>query len=293
MREMLKQFFIASDGGLRAIWRAAIYYAAGTFLVFPLLGRPVAIAARSLHLTLGLTAGYIALAELRNLVVALICTGVFAVYERHRCSRNDHAGRHADHRMGWHWQRAHAFRAGMARRKCLRRHRRGILVPILSPANALEKHRLLAVRHCHSAHLCCRTLFLQGRREPLGRDHTCLAESALELLHAADGHAVVRRRFSLCLRLHAALRHRNAEWRTISGRADAGRALQWPFVADRRCARYRSKLLDVPGDRASVALRLVALSCKPATSAVSTGTHGRCQWHWRQTLKGTFRIEGV
>jgi len=98
MREMLKQFFIASDGRLRALWRAAIYYAAGTFLVFPLLGRPVAIAARSLHLTLGLTAGYIALAELRNLVVALICTGAFALYERRRI---DSYGLPLNHALGW------------------------------------------------------------------------------------------------------------------------------------------------------------------------------------------------
>jgi hypothetical protein len=65
MKETLKQFFIAPDGRLRAIWRAAIYYAVGTFLIFPLLGRPVARVAKSLHLTPGPTAGYIALAELR------------------------------------------------------------------------------------------------------------------------------------------------------------------------------------------------------------------------------------
>jgi len=84
MKETLKQFFIAPDGRLRAIWRAAIYYAVGTFLIFPLLDRPVASVAKLLHLTLGLTAGYIALAELRNLAVALICTGAFALYERRR-----------------------------------------------------------------------------------------------------------------------------------------------------------------------------------------------------------------
>ena len=98
MKETLKQFFIAPDGRLRAIWRAAIYYAVGTFLIFPLLGRPVASVAKSLHLTLGLTAGYIALAELRNLAVALICTGAFALYERRRI---DSYGLPLNHALGW------------------------------------------------------------------------------------------------------------------------------------------------------------------------------------------------
>jgi hypothetical protein len=40
--------------------------------------------ARSLNLGPGLSAGNIALGELRNLVVALICTGIFALYEHRR-----------------------------------------------------------------------------------------------------------------------------------------------------------------------------------------------------------------
>jgi membrane protease YdiL (CAAX protease family) len=84
LEEALKQAFIGPDGKLRAIWRATIYYAAGTFLVFPLLGWPVALVAKSLGLRPGLTAANIALAELRNFGVALICTGVFALYERRR-----------------------------------------------------------------------------------------------------------------------------------------------------------------------------------------------------------------
>ena len=84
MNEPLKKVFIAPDGKLRAIWRAAIYYAAGTFLVFPVIGWPVALIAKTLHLGPGLTAGNIALAELRNFIVALICTSAFALYERRR-----------------------------------------------------------------------------------------------------------------------------------------------------------------------------------------------------------------
>ena len=98
MKETLKQFFIAPDGRLRAIWRAAIYYAVGTFVIFPLLDRPVASVAKLLHLTPGLTAGYIALAELRNLAVALICTGAFALYERRRI---DSYGLPLNHALGW------------------------------------------------------------------------------------------------------------------------------------------------------------------------------------------------
>jgi membrane protease YdiL (CAAX protease family) len=98
MEERLKQAFVGRDGKLRAIWRAAIYYAAGTFLVFPLLGWPAAAIAKSLHLSPGLTAGNITLAELRNLTVALICTGAFAVYERRRI---DSYGLPANRAFGW------------------------------------------------------------------------------------------------------------------------------------------------------------------------------------------------
>src|SRR3984893_4526003 len=84
MKGPLKPIFFGPQGKLRAIWRAAIYYAAGTFLVFPQLGWPLARVAQALHFSPGLTAGNIALAELRNFVVALICTGAFALYERRR-----------------------------------------------------------------------------------------------------------------------------------------------------------------------------------------------------------------
>jgi len=80
----LKQAFIAPDGKLRAIWRATIYYAAGTWLVFPLVDAALALLSKSAHLSPGLTAGNIALSEFANFLTALICTGAFALYERRR-----------------------------------------------------------------------------------------------------------------------------------------------------------------------------------------------------------------
>jgi hypothetical protein len=80
----LKHVFIGSDGRLRAIWRAAIYYAAGTWLFFSLIDQALLLAARPLHLAPGLAAGNIALSELANFLTALICTGAFAFYERRR-----------------------------------------------------------------------------------------------------------------------------------------------------------------------------------------------------------------
>ena len=80
----LKQIFIATDGKLRAIWRAAIFYAAGTSLVFPLVDWALALLSKSAHLSPGLTAGNIALSEFANFLTALICTGAFALYERRR-----------------------------------------------------------------------------------------------------------------------------------------------------------------------------------------------------------------
>jgi uncharacterized protein len=98
MGATLKHAFVGSDGKLRAIWRAAIYYGVGTFLVFPMLGSPVAFIAKLLHLSPGFTAGNVALAELRNFVVALICTGAFALYEHRRV---DSYGLPLNRAFGW------------------------------------------------------------------------------------------------------------------------------------------------------------------------------------------------
>jgi uncharacterized protein len=82
--ETLKQAFIGPDRKLRMIWRAVFYYAVGTFLIFPLLSWPFTLVVESLHLSSGLTAANVALAAFRNLVVALICTSAFALYESRR-----------------------------------------------------------------------------------------------------------------------------------------------------------------------------------------------------------------
>jgi len=80
----LTWMLIGSDGKLRAIWRALIFYVAGTWAVFPLVGVPAKWIARAPHLGDGLTAANIGLGELQNLLVALICTGAFALYEGRR-----------------------------------------------------------------------------------------------------------------------------------------------------------------------------------------------------------------
>lgn len=84
MAETLKRIFIDPSGKLRPIWRAAIFYALGTFVIFPLLGWPVSWLNNAFHLSPGLTAADTALGETRNFLVALICTSAFALYERRR-----------------------------------------------------------------------------------------------------------------------------------------------------------------------------------------------------------------
>src|SRR5579863_6114188 len=99
MEETPQQVFIGTDGKLRAIWRAAIYYALGTWLVFPLLDRLFALVAESLHLRPGLAAGNIAFGELsRNFVDAVILTSAFALYERRRV---DSYGLPVNRAFGW------------------------------------------------------------------------------------------------------------------------------------------------------------------------------------------------
>ena len=186
----LKDAFIGSDGKLRPIWRAVIYYALGTWIVFPFLDWPFSLAAKSLHLSPGLTAANIGLSEFETLLVAPICTGAFALYERRRVDsyglpsialsagrhskvrlpaslwrgrrhRDDCAGRHADQRIRKQRQRARVLRACLARREYLYRRRRGILFSLLFPADALEKHRLLAGLHCHSAYFAAEHYFFK------------------------------------------------------------------------------------------------------------------------------------
>lgn len=79
----VRRAFFGADGRLRPIWRAALFLVA-VFVVNPLLDWPFVHAAQWLGLGYFLSPGAIALSEFENFLVALICTGAFAVYERRR-----------------------------------------------------------------------------------------------------------------------------------------------------------------------------------------------------------------
>ena len=70
MTAILKEIFLAHDRKLRPIWRSILYYTIGTFVIFPLLGRPLAFIGDLFHVRNELTAGLVTLAELRNFLVA-------------------------------------------------------------------------------------------------------------------------------------------------------------------------------------------------------------------------------
>ena len=61
-----------------------IFYAAGIYIVPPVVGWLLLRIARWLHPSRGLTPLNITLGELSNFLIALICTGVFALYEHRR-----------------------------------------------------------------------------------------------------------------------------------------------------------------------------------------------------------------
>jgi len=79
---MLKKLILGEDGGLRFIWRAAIFFALVTFGL-PLVTQPAAewVIARY-HIQPVLNATNIAFAEGMNLVFALVATILFALFER-------------------------------------------------------------------------------------------------------------------------------------------------------------------------------------------------------------------
>jgi hypothetical protein len=80
----LQRAFIGPDRKLRAIWRAALFYCVGTWLLFPLLDWVLTLVTQPLHLVPGLTAGNIGFGELRNFFNAFLLTGAFALYEHRR-----------------------------------------------------------------------------------------------------------------------------------------------------------------------------------------------------------------
>lgn len=75
---------IGPDRKLRWFWRAVIFYLAANWVLSPLLERPSNIIATLLHIAPGLSPGNIALSELGTFLIALICTGAFAIYEHRR-----------------------------------------------------------------------------------------------------------------------------------------------------------------------------------------------------------------
>lgn len=98
-------------GKVRGLWRGPAFYIVGTWVVFPLLGAPIDWISGRLHLQPGLSAPNILLGEIRNLVVALICTLPFALYERRRI---DSYGLMLNRALGWPTFEGAAAGAAMA-----------------------------------------------------------------------------------------------------------------------------------------------------------------------------------
>jgi hypothetical protein len=80
---MSGSIFTAS-GRLRPFWCAAIFFVAANWLLQPLLDLLDPAFERLFHPTPGFSAGGLAWSELKNLGIALVCTGIFALYERRR-----------------------------------------------------------------------------------------------------------------------------------------------------------------------------------------------------------------
>jgi membrane protease YdiL (CAAX protease family) len=80
----VSRLLIGPDQKLRMFWRATIFFMLGYWIVPLALDPAFGFIAARLHLGAGLTAANITLQESENFMVALICTGVFALYERRR-----------------------------------------------------------------------------------------------------------------------------------------------------------------------------------------------------------------
>ncbi|HEX3430000.1 MAG TPA: CPBP family glutamic-type intramembrane protease [Rhizomicrobium sp.] len=80
----VRRWFIGMDGKLRPIWRALLFLVVSTFVVSPALDWTFSHAVQWLRLNYFLSPGAIALNEFENFLIALICTGAFALYERRR-----------------------------------------------------------------------------------------------------------------------------------------------------------------------------------------------------------------
>lgn len=80
----LRNAFV-SNGMLRPIWRACLFFAIGVWIVSPITDRIWTAMAAALHVGTDLSAGTIAFYELETLVVAAVTTGLFAFSPGLRC----------------------------------------------------------------------------------------------------------------------------------------------------------------------------------------------------------------
>ena len=80
----IKRAFVGADGKLRPIWRAMLFVIASYVVLSPILDWLFQQIGQWLHLAPGLSPGAISLGECENFLIALICTGAFALYERRR-----------------------------------------------------------------------------------------------------------------------------------------------------------------------------------------------------------------
>src|SRR3977135_3384905 len=80
-----QRLVIDPDRKLRMLWRGGRFFPAPLFGWLPLALDPALdFVAQRLHLAAGLTAANVALGESENFIIALICTAIFARYERRR-----------------------------------------------------------------------------------------------------------------------------------------------------------------------------------------------------------------
>lgn len=81
---VVSRALLGEDGKLRFIWRAALWFALGYFLLLPRLDSLLAWIVQRLGIAPGLNPAATAAMEIENFVVAFIATAVFALYERRR-----------------------------------------------------------------------------------------------------------------------------------------------------------------------------------------------------------------
>lgn len=82
MLRFIRQALLRPDGTVRFGLRAAIFYLANVYIVYPLLAWPTARAAELFGIHPAFSAPTLALNGVRNLVAVLLFLGLFAAYER-------------------------------------------------------------------------------------------------------------------------------------------------------------------------------------------------------------------